>query len=463
MQLSWDQGFPIQGITVRHLLAGLLLISVLTARSHSQEAPRKLTPKETTTTSVNRLVGELLHPNQDGHLTGLQFSPDGKRLIAGSYPNGVVVVWDLETRKRLVTVPTESRNWGFEVTHDLKTLYVSRFKGRKREWIDIDGVRQPRWESDGDVRAWDLDTGNLTRTYRHEPPRGIHSVRLLPGETTLLSSDELSGVSGALQGSITLWNAASGKHRSLAAGFEVLTIDSQGKFMAAAKHKPGDQYAEALCLVDLLTLTEKWNVPVKFKTAWLELACFSPDGSLLVGDLRVFQTQGNWDNWDTSIKWWGSKSGKEVLSLDTNKKEAFYFKFSPDGRKLVAVSAFGQQKRVDFFDVAERRLRKTLQFEQPAPGLKQLLGHLPQFSADGRWLVVNERVFPEKADDKITPFDCPQPRIHIIDSATGEIRETIVSPPGFGNAICFSPDGRRLASCGYGKVLLWDVADLKLK
>jgi WD40 repeat protein len=43
--------------------------------------------------------------------------------------------------------------------------------------------------------------------------------------------------------------------------------------------------------------------------------------------------------------------------------------------------------------------------------------------------------------------------------ATGEVRETIVSPPAFPETVCFSPDGQTLATSGNGCVLLWDLTD----
>ena len=75
-----------------------------------------------------RLKQELIHPNRGSVLAGLRFSADGKRLIAGDYPGGVVVVWEVAGGKQLTSVETGYgyRNGAeyFSVAPDWKSLYV---------------------------------------------------------------------------------------------------------------------------------------------------------------------------------------------------------------------------------------------------------------------------------------------------------------------------------------------------
>jgi WD40 repeat protein len=50
----------------------------------------------------------------------------------------------------------------------------------------------------------------------------------------------------------------------------------------------------------------------------------------------------------------------------------------------------------------------------------------------------------------------------MIDAAAGEVRESMIAPPGFVFSACFSPDGKTLATSGLGRVLLWDLSSLPI-
>jgi hypothetical protein len=57
----------------------------------------------------------------------------------------------------------------------------------------------------------------------------------------------------------------------------------------------------------------------------------------------------------------------------------------------------------------------------------------------------------------LPPEDLRQPRIEIIDAASGRILETIYSPQAYLTSLAISLDGKTLATSGHGEVLLWDM------
>jgi WD40 repeat protein len=354
-----------------------------------------------------RLKKELIHPNRDGTLYGLDFSPDGKRLIAGDIANGTVVVWDVATGKEVTTIETGSyrrRSLHLLLSPDWQTLFVPR-QNRKVEAVQENGKRLRRWQMDGDVRAFDLATGQLRRSYKHEPPRGVLHMRL--------SAD-------------------------------------RARFLT-----------QALKLFDLATGQEKISIPIKDKNVWCGFPSFSPDGRVLVGNYRMFERANQWKQSQTWIKWWDRATGAEIGSFTTQpKNQGLFFRYSPDKKMLVALDWSGEQTKLFLFRGPDRKPTKTLILAQREMGERTAFPGL-LFTPDGKWLVVCTKVIPDtRNDEDLDVQDLKQPRIHLIDLTAGEIRETLIAPQSFGQSMCVSPDGKTLATVGRGRVLVWDLANL---
>ncbi|MCC7084509.1 MAG: hypothetical protein IT427_05840 [Pirellulales bacterium] len=84
-----------------------------------------------------RLIGALEHVNKPLHarearLIDIQFSPDGKRLVAAEVPSDVVQLWDVDARKTLRTFDTGIRSRFmipfFTVSLDWQSLFAATYR-----------------------------------------------------------------------------------------------------------------------------------------------------------------------------------------------------------------------------------------------------------------------------------------------------------------------------------------------
>jgi WD40 repeat protein len=410
-----------------------------------------------------RLKGELVHPNKTSTLVGLRFSSDGRRFIAGDYPGGVVVLWDVASGQRLSTIETgyggRSTYDYFALSPDWRTLFAWQENHKKYEWVEQDGKRLIRWECDGNVRAWDLARGQLQRTYRHQPARGNRLMQLSPDGTIFITFEELPGLSeGAAKRGLSLWDVRTGQSRPLPDNLQFYATYSPDSRTFATAAVDADGYATAVKLLDAATCQEKLSVPVVDKNTEVYITNFSPDGRLMVGDYRVYAQAKKSDSMQPYLKWWDVATGKELASFAGEKNETFYnARFSPDSRTFAVVNWRGETRKLLLFRTSDQQLAKTVILGEQAQG-QRLIATEPVFSLDGRWVAVITQAVPDRrGGDDLDARDVPQPRIHLIDVASGVVRETLTAPQSFARSACFSPDGRTLATGGHGRVLLWDL------
>lgn len=412
-----------------------------------------------------RLKRELIHPSNDDPLVAVQFSPDGKQIIAGSHFSGTVVVWDVVTGKQLSTLGIDktqfTRDHKLFLSPDWQTLFDSR-NPTKYQRTEHDGKEVVHCEYDGDVRAWDLMTGKLLRTFKHQPPRGVFTMKLSPDGTKFVTTEAFSGIQEpSAKEPLSMWDVKTGQHHPLPEGrfrSPIFSPDSKSLVLSVVGE---DDYHKGISSFDTATGKEKWSIPIKEKTVRTEVTAFSPDGKLVVGDYKVYDQPKQWDKWQGWLKWWDAE-GREVASF-FGEKNATYFgsSFSPDGQTLVVAERIGEKDNLHLIRVADRQLVKTLPIGERTKD-EALTGASPVFSPDGRWIAVLARRFPRNSEiGDAKPQEVLQPRIHLIDVPTGTIAATLVAPPAkWSWSACFSPDGRTLATGGHGKVLLWDVTKL---
>jgi WD40 repeat protein len=410
-----------------------------------------------------RLNRELVHPDRSETLAGIRFSPDGRRVISGSYPEGVIQVWDASSGRPLVKIESGYETRGtdeyFLVSPDWSTVYVSREK-RIPHKIEKAGKKLTRWEYEGDIRAWDLATGELRSVFRQSPMRGIIRMALSPDGQTLMVGERLPGeTEGREQLAVSLLDVQTGKFRELPGSLSMVGGFSPDSRLLAIAESDDESYAPAIQLFDVASGQVRRSLPILEQPASTGRQVFSPDGQLLAFVQHVFPQRGDWKNKRGTLKFISVSSGLEFASFAFDEKDEFGGAglFSPDGRTLSVGGWRGGQAQILLFDVAGRKLAHTVTLHEGRAFMRPKL-----FRPDGRWLAVATQFIPPELqqESELPPEEIEQPRIHLVEVATGKIRETFVSPQTYCTSGCFSPDGKTLATSGNGRVLLWDLSDL---
>src|SRR5262249_50772367 len=148
-----------------------------------------------------------------------------------------------------------------------KTVYVPREK-RKHSNVERDGKRLIRWEMDGDIRAWNLETGELTRIFKHDPPRAVRWMKLSPDALTILTGEALSGeTGGARKTANTLWDVPTGTPRPLPDNLVEGPFSPDSKTVALAVRDAEGGFTSAIKLIDVATARERLSIPILEKFA----------------------------------------------------------------------------------------------------------------------------------------------------------------------------------------------------
>jgi WD40-like Beta Propeller Repeat len=366
-----------------------------------------------------------------------------------------VVVWDVATGKQLTRIEAgyPYRGWTehFFVSPDWKTVYAMTQRRRVARQVEKDGKRLLRLEFDSDVREWDLSTGELRGTFQHTPPRGVEAMALAPDGLTFVTVEELPGESeGVPESAVTLWDVRSRQPRPLSDHLSWRVVYSpDGKTLVGPVYDEERRRVNGLQWIDVATARRKAVTPVTGEDATMTFPqAFSSDGRLLIGESWSRKPE----RW--RLKFWDAATGQEVAGIEAPEKEHFWhLALSPDGRTCAATTMpKAEQAKLFLFDLAGKRLAKTIILGEKA------IVDQPAFSPDGRWLAVTTQVVPDDQPGRDPDAEeLPQPRVHLFDVVAGQLRETLIAPPGIPRSACFSPDGKTLGTSGNGRVLLWDL------
>jgi WD40 repeat protein len=408
-----------------------------------------------------RLISKLEHEHPKTSIAGIRFSPDGKRLIAGDYPGGIVHVWDLANGRRLASMEAGD---GFRATlnyfllsPDWQTVFAWQEGKGKFDKFERDGKALQRVAYSSLIRSWAID-GTFLRSYQHTPPHGIRAMYLAPNGKYFLTLDELPGEFERWRPrALTLWDTATGEYRQVGDGnLWPGAFSSDSRHVAVTVPISAEDYDhQSIKIFAAPEWKETCTIPFEGELTSASPTAFIAEDRILVGTTHINDKASDWRHFEASLKFWDVSTGREVLSIPgPAKNEGFAgVKVSPDGKTAVvpmyALDNMPRQGRLLIIDVAQ----KTWKMVDVASGP---LFQEPVFHPSGQWIAVPTQVVPAAQSRDPIAEELLQPRIELIKLPEGEIVETLVAPQALVASLAFSPDGNLLASSGNGAVLLWD-------
>lgn len=373
-------------------------------------------------------------------VVNLAFSPNGRRLAAGS-EGGTVKVWDLTTGQEAHTFSGHSEPiLNVTFTSDGRRL-ISAGRDRLVNVWDLEdaarGVLGPRWQlphfslspwcmavsrdgsrlaiggptADGNVRVYDLTTGDLLRTLRG-------GFRVL---SVAFSPDGRRLASAGHDRIVQLWDTTSGR--------EVLSLRDHTDMVGRVLFSPDGQ---RLASASADGTVRVWNAsPFDENADPLTRTLRRDDGEFFrvafSADSRLLASA----NADGSITHWDAQTGEEVRAFQGHKEAVVSVAFSPDGRRLISGS---MDRTVKLWDAQTGELLRSLD------GFKVMV-YSVVFHPDGRAFATGSHQM-----------------LQLWDAQTGQQLLARPADPEFVDCVTFSRDGKYLATAGHTSTAkVWDA------
>ncbi|HQR06803.1 MAG TPA: WD40 repeat domain-containing protein [Gemmatales bacterium] len=417
----------------------------------------------------NRLVRSLQHPDRNSSFSSLQFSKDGKRLWAGGYPEGNVVVYDVATGSRQTQIETGKSGRGSSnyanMTPDERSMLVIKERYGKIEHFDKDQQPMVRYlPVQGSVRRWNIETGELLWADSRPDQGRVVTLVHSPTDQVFVIEEEPPGEfpRGTHPKRRAFYGETStGKLHPLPAGLSGFgKFSPDGKYFVTCEKTQDDSF-KSIKLLDGVRFQEQgsWPIQETFNECYPQELMSNRQ---LIYLQYIYPRKGDWKNVTSRLMLLDlsqSNSQPRVLIPDT--KESYFWMLSHEKSELLFLQRHGFQYELNRIDLSKpTKVRSTPLPSEP----NRLYGVRSALSHSGKYLALAQRAeIPKELqnEDEIKPEQIGQPRIILIEVETGKVVDTLVSPHAFLAGFAFSPDDKTLATSGNGCIHLWDISHLK--
>lgn len=305
--------------------------------------------------ATERLVTKVEVP--DAPTFAIAFSPDNKLLATGG-PDGLTRQWELPGGKQknairvkgsIVSLVYSSSgvlaagtDTGPIVLFDPESAEgIGRLVGHtgmcRALAFSKDGKRLVSGGVNRTVKVWNVPAKKEFATLRQD-----EAPRELPAPLAIAATPDGSLVAVATEEGVILRDGRTGESRGHFVGHEdavtCVAFTQDGKLLATGSAD------KTVKLWDIATA--KVSFTLKGHTNWVYAAAFSPDGKTLATGA-----------YDKTVRLWNTTTGKEIISLEAHRGSVRAVAFSPDGKSF---ATGGSDRTVKVWDSETRALRHTL-------------------------------------------------------------------------------------------------------
>jgi WD40 repeat protein len=352
-------------------------------------------------------------------VTSVGFSPDGRRIVAGS-SDKTARVWDATTGSEILTLKGH--------TDDVASVMFSP-----------DGKRLLTGSFDKTAKVWDATTGHETfmlsdhigpvssLAFSFDGKRlvtGSHQFTVEATYDRYSTSFNISEPNQFGNNMAMIWDIMRGyKTLTLKGSTEITSVacSSDGRRIVTGSFDKTAKVWDATTGHEISTLKLKDKLKTSSQGEWVIAVAFSPDGKRIL--------TGNWDNTATL---WNSATGQDVLILEGHTHGVTSVAFSSDGKWIITGS----------FD-------KTARVWDAATGHKMVIlkGHMSA--------VASVAFSPDSTHIVTGSFDNTA---KVWDAATGREILTLKGHTGPVNSVAFSPNGKRIITGSVDRTaIVWDA------